>query len=239
VSHLLGRTNRIVPRIWLKPMLPELGLSETWIEGMTRALLTSGTILDISAQPGLWGSHLRGEEVRILRVGADYLPRLRDPQAAADQTQAELIETLSVIGRPKLDFYVLRLTRPCEDNVLDAALMSLEEARQDGLLGHFGLLAAETSLATLSNWQFRDAFEFMLIPRNQSRHAVYDELLPMAKSRRVGIVTTDPLEGTWGPESGEVLTQLSAEHPVLVPVSSPEEISAALAVMGSSPAPSP
>lgn len=220
-------------------MLPELGVTENWVESMTSAQLASGTILDISAQPGLWGSHLRGDGVRILRVGADYLPRLRDPQAAADQTQAELIETLSVIGRPKLDFYCLRLTRPCEDNVLDAALMALEEARQDGLLGHFGLLAAETSLATLANWQFRDAFEFMLVPRNQSRHAVYDELLPMAKNRRVGIVTTDPVEGTWGPESGDILAGLSADHPVLVPVSSPEEITAALAVTGSSPAPSP
>lgn len=155
---------------------------------------------------------MRGADACLMALGGVDIERATDHNHASDLVQAHLIETLSAVGREYLDFYFLRVRRGLEEFQINGALEALEMAKQEGHVRYLGLCCDGPSLAVLGVWQFHDAFEVILIPRSQDDSEAYDTLAPVARERRVGIVTSQPL------------SERSSEHPVLVKVRTPEEV---------------
>lgn len=102
---------------------------------------------------------------------------------AAELTEAHLIETLSAIGRPCIDFYAVSVHSGWGEATLNGVLEALESARQDGMVGHFGLALEGDGRKAIGLWQMRDAFEFVIAPK-----ALQSTVQPLAAARNVGLV---------------------------------------------------
>ena len=246
---LLGRTNRAFPPVWLSLSMPHSGGSEA-IDALVASARGANVPLDVSGNPALWGGRLRGDDSLFLTaISTNGYERANDDRHAMDLIQAHLIETLSAIGREWIDVYFLRIRRAVDEAQLSGALEAMELARQEGHIRHLGIVCDGSSLATLGMWQFHDAFDLLLVPRNHYDDEAYRTLAPLARERRVGVVTSRPLNWGWGlpftalePLSppgergrGEgslaqaAIGAFAREHPVLVGVRTPEEVAMALA----------
>ncbi len=245
-SNLLGRTNQAFPSVWLS-LSAALAESEPSDLGrLVGAALESGLPIDISSQAALWGGYLRGTDSTLAALSTTTFENATDEKNASDLVQAHLIETLSAIGREHLDFYFLRVRHAFEESQISGALQAVEMARQEGHIRFVGICCDGPAFATLGLWQFNDAFEVLLVPRNHYDTDAYDTLAPLARERRVGIVTSRPLNWGYGlpftslPAHWRLrnLTQsfygltlaqaaiadLAEEHPVLVGVRSEAEV---------------
>jgi hypothetical protein len=253
-DSVLGRTNRAFPPVWLSLSLPHEPGEEA-IDALVGAARAACVPLDISGNPALWGGRLRGDdEAFLMQMSTAGYERANDDGHAGDLIQAHLIETLSSIGREWIDVYFLRVRRAVDEAQLSGALEAMEMARQEGHIRHMGIVCDGSSLATLGMWQFHDAFDLLLVPRNHYDDEAYRTLAPLAKERRVGVVTSRPLNWGWGlpfvalqeplPPPGErsrgeganlaraAIADLAQDHPVLVGVRTPDEVEQALAAPG-------
>ncbi len=238
-----GRTNRVFPPIWLS--LAHSG-QHADLDALAAAALASNAPIDVTSQPALWGGKLRGSTATLVAIGnADYETGT-DEDHARTKVQANLLELLSAVGRESLDIYYLRVRHKTTEYRISGALQALETAKQDGIIGHIGLCCDGPALGVLGVWQFHDAFETLLVPRNHLCSESYDTLSPLAKERRVGIVTSRPLN--WGSggsftDSADhwrlrnitqsfyghtlaqaVISDLAQDHPVLVGVRNAKEV---------------
>ena len=204
----MGRTNQAFPKTWVRPQ-PGAPSGEAHPQQSLQELLKFAVEqhlpIDVSIQPALIGGQIRSEEfVSISRSRTDYTVAT-DHSHAVTLVQAHLIETLSAIGREKIDFYFLRVQRAAEEFQISGVLEALEMARQEGHIGYVGLACDGPSLATLNLWQFHDAFDVVLIPDSVS----FETLVPLAQERRVGVV----LDGTWTASAGpRIITASSIEE---------------------------
>ncbi len=185
---------------------------------------------------------MRGaDELTLVQLSPHSYDSATDDRHAADLIQAHLLETLSSIGREWIDIYFLRVRKNMGEAQISGALEAMEMARQEGHIRHLGLLSDGPALATLGLWQFHDAFEAIMVPRNPVIADQYQTLSPLAQERRVGIVSCKPLNWGYGlpvtdlasdeekkPFATAVIASLCKEHPVLVSVRSPEEVEVAL-----------
>jgi len=206
--------------------------------------------LDITSQPALWGGCMRGTEATLMSIGGPRIENATEEDHAMDLVQAHLIETLSSIGREYIDFYFLKIRRGLEEYQINGALAALESAKQEGNVRFIGLFPEGPPMAILGVWQFHDAFETVLLPKNPLENRAYDNLAPLAQERRAGIVTTRPLRWDkknvftdFGPFASHslpdhvegipvaqlALAKASQSHPALVGVSSITEIDLAIA----------
>lgn len=184
-ATLFGRTNREYPPVWLR-LVPPVQSSDPLEEGrlLADAALATGAPLDISAGPALWGAVLgKRADAVLMQVSSTHHERATEAAHAADLIQAHLIETLSSLGRPHIDFYFLRSRTVLEEMQITGVLEALESARQEGHISFFGLHAEGPEHATLGNWRLHDAFEVVSVEPGSK------ELSRVAKERRVGIVT--------------------------------------------------
>lgn len=152
--------------------------------------LEAKTVLDISANPALWGGQMRGTDALLMTRGGLEIERAPDEKTACDLIQAHLIQTLSAIGREYIDFYFLQVRRRLEEYQITGALQALESAKQEGHIRFLGLAAEGPGLAVQSVWQFHDAFEVLLLREPD------EGLTGFARERRVGVVTEFASEGT-------------------------------------------
>ncbi len=213
---------------------------------MVQAAVESGLPLDISSNPALWGGYLQRTDAVISVAGTSAFEHANDETHATDLVSAHLIECLSCIGREYLDFYFVRLGTAVEEFQISGVLQAMEIAKQEGHVRHIGLYCAGPAFASLAMWQFHDAFEALLVPRNHRQSDKYSTLAPLAAQRRVGVVTCSPFN--WGydlpffdlPEEWRVpnltksfygmslaqavLAQQSKEHTVLVGVRSTAQV---------------
>ena len=194
------------------------------MDSLVAAAIASGAPIDITSQPALWGGKMRGTAATLLAMGTTEYEYAVDESHSCDLVQAHLIEILSSIGRETIDIYYFRVRQMAEEFQISGALQALELAKQEGHVGHIGLFCDGPSFGTLGAWQFHDAFETLLVPKSREDSESYDTLSPLAKERRVGIVTT---YGDY-PINPNLIAELSEAHPVLVKVSSPEEIELAI-----------
>ena len=67
--------------------------------------------------------------------------------------------------------------------MLTGAISALENARQDDMIGHFGMCVEGAASTVLGMWQFHDAFDFLVC-----RPEALKTLEPVARARRVGVV---------------------------------------------------
>lgn len=199
---------------------------------------------------------LRKEECTFLYRGGEDIEVATDERHASHLLQAQLIQVLSCLGRPQIDFFCFKVRKGLEEFQINGALSALEEARQDGLVKWIGLSSEGPALAALGTWQFHDAFDVVLVSRSHFDQTDYATLAPLAIERRVGVVTTKPWDwngrtvetlGEWGSETHDLarlrnltqgffglslkqalLNDLAKDHPVLAEVSSAAELQAAL-----------
>lgn len=190
---LFGRTNLEFPPVWLSLSACRAGDDAGALVG---AAVESGVPIDVTSMPALWGGHMRGTDACLTCVSNSDFERATDDKHASDLIQAHLIETLSCVGRDYFDFYFLRIRRAVEEYQIAGALEAMEMARQEGHIRFMGICCDGPSLSTLGTWQFRDAFDALLVPRNHYDPEPYETLAPMARERRVGVVTSRPLN--WG-----------------------------------------
>ncbi|MDX2065033.1 MAG: hypothetical protein SFX74_04755 [Fimbriimonadaceae bacterium] len=184
---LLGRTNEAFRDAWLRLELPTQAAD---IAPLANAAFDSGRPMDLSVRPVLWGGHLRQREGWDTRVvyaqGSFDYERASDHTHAIDLVQSNLIETLSALGRMQLDFYALPIRRVVEEFQIAGALEALEAARSEGHVRFSALSVQGPALAALATWQFHDAFEVLVFDHDDEDAET--TLVPMAQSRRVGIV---------------------------------------------------
>jgi aryl-alcohol dehydrogenase-like predicted oxidoreductase len=182
---LLGRTNLAFPEVWLSLATPLVPSSETWVQDLVLAALDAKTVIDISSNAGLWGGQMRGTDALLMSRGGLDIERAPDEKGASDLIQAHLIETLSAIGRESIDFYFLRVRRGLEEFQINGALEALSSAKAEGHIRFLGLSCEGPPLAVLGVWQFRDAFEVLLLSEEDTGD---QGLVSLARERRVGVV---------------------------------------------------
>lgn len=176
---ILGRTHLEVAPVWYRPIAGDPAL----IVAELASLCEPGTVIDISSQPALWGGLLTGEKKSYMSRSSIDIESAMNEKHAADLLDAHLIETLSSIGSSKIDFYALRVRKRWEESVITGAISALEVARQDGMIGHFGLCVEGSASVVMAMWQFHDAFDFLIcMPES------FSILKPLATARRVGVV---------------------------------------------------
>jgi hypothetical protein len=238
----------VFPPVWLRLALPR---HTEELDDLLDAASDLETPIDISTQPGLWGGRLRGANRFLTYTGSNHFENATDSSHAANLVEADLIQTLSAIGHETIDVYFLKIRRAVEEFQIHGVLEALESAKLQGHVRFLGLCSEGNPFAALSMWQFHDAFELLQTPHNPSDHEVYDTLAPLARERRVGIVTSRTLD--WLGESPfetvgdsgsnmpartialDYLGRASAEHPVFATVRSAAEVRAALSVDPSNP----
>lgn len=250
-ASLLGRTNQGFPPVWLSLSAAPGGNPAE----LAAAAAKSSTVIDVTSSPALWGGMLRGADCTFLYRGGEDIEVATDERHASDLLQAQLIQVLSCLGRPQIDFFCFKVRRGLEEFQINGALSALDEAKQDGLVKWIGLSCEGPALAALGAWQFHDAFDLLLVRRSHLDESDYSMLAPLAAERRVGIVTTKPWNwsgrtveslGEWGGETHDLarlrnltqgffglslkqalLNDLAQKHPVLAEVSSAAELEAA------------
>ncbi len=172
--------------MWLRLCAPS---SPADFAELAEAALDTGAPLDITGSPGLWGGYLRGVDRVLSYVSASGFERATDSKHAADLVDADLIATLSCLGRDCVDFYFLPIRGPFKESRLDGALEALEAARQEGHIRYPGIACMSTAADTMAAWRFRDAFDVLLTPDKEVA-----ELTPLARERRVGLIGLDTTE---------------------------------------------
>ena len=198
-TDFLGRTNAVYSKVWASLSVS----SESTPERLVAAVRELNIPIDISTQSGLWGGFLRGGTDILSVKSSSHYERATSQDHATDLTQAHLIEVLSSVGRPMIDFYFLRVRRVVEEYQINGALAALEFAKQEGHIKHLGLYADGPVMAVQSVWQFHDAFEVVLVkPEDNS-------LVGLAQERRVGVVTELPF-GTGPDGKGTTLVSVNS-----------------------------
>jgi hypothetical protein len=226
-----------------------LALPRTTVEldALLEAASEANVPIDITSQPSLWGARIRPDNRFLTYVSSSHFENSVDEAHAANLVQADLIQTLSAIGHETIDIYFLRIRRAIEEFQINGILEALESARQEGHIRFIGLCCDGGPFAALSLWQFHDAFDVLQVPQNPFDHDAYDQLTPLARERRVGVVSSKTLDWLGDrpfetPTRAEerttaisYLTRLSSHHPILATVRSADEILAALSVDPSCP----
>jgi hypothetical protein len=180
-----GRTNRVLPRVWLK-LIPSNDSDDR--EAIAATLGDSLAVLDVSTAPALWGHELKmAEEVLMMVRGGLVVENATDSTHAADLMQAEILQQVCSLQRGRVDLFAFRLRRALEEFQMGGALDALQMARDDGLVSYVVLVPEAPDLTVLSQWQFNDAFEGVLFPAGYAE-ADRAALTDMAKERRVGVV---------------------------------------------------
>lgn len=248
--NTFGRTNRTVPPVWLALAPPKTAV-EGGLDALADAAIASGAILDLSANMGPFGGRIGPSDAEIMICGGQEAAQGADEKGVQSLIDAAIVQALSAIGRPYVNFFFLRYERSWEEFQISAALETLEGARQEGVIRHLGLAATGSSFAALSMWQFHDAFECLAVPSHPLRRTDYETLSPLAQERRVGLLGLNATEWQAGRDLRDLddvwrlrnLTQsfygltarqvaiqvLSRKHPVTVRVRTPQEVAEAIA----------
>ncbi len=231
--QFLGRTNEIFAPVWYR-LTESDSASLQDAENLASHAVITGAVLDIGANPAKWGGMLRGCKSPIMITGGEFLQSAQSEEQASDFIQAHLLEILCSIGRTTLDFYFLNLPRTLEEFQFQAAIETLEIAKQEGSVRFSGFHCNGEPYAALGHWQFNDAFEVALIPRNPADQTAYSVLGGLAKERRVGIIASRPFGSNAVPslasdESEEtpkaiLLSAMVLDHSCLIPVSKAGQI---------------
>lgn len=165
--------------------------------------------VDLSSSPAVWGHLLRGANIPFVGDAGADVSQAADAASASRMVQASLLALLSAIGKETLTFCLLPIRTALEEFQIVGALEALEQAREEGLIQYAGIRGLKSPFAVQSVWQFHDAFEVVMIPRQASGQSE-KILLPLADARRVGVVLSQPLSlgtsASLGHHSSVILT---------------------------------
>ena len=231
-ESVFGRTNERVPRLWFG-LMPGGDPEE-----LVSAVCEEPCVVEVSGHTGMYGHLLWGKDVQIATIGGADIVRATDATHAGTLVGMHLVETLSALGRPGIDYYFLKVQAGVTEEQINGALNALDEAKSEGVIRFIGLYVEGAAQSVMGLWQFHDAFEAVMVSRNPGCEKEYESVRGMAQERRVGMVTCHPfnwgskvpffdaLEVGFEPAGRETLAYYGAENPVLVGVKSAEEVRA-------------
>jgi len=181
-------TEQTFPAVWLRLVAP-VG-DEDAIRELVDCAVRSGTVLDISASPALFGGYMRATDAALMAVGPNDLARAIDDEQAHSLVLAHLVETLSAIGRDYVDFYFLKVDGALREDQISGALMALHEARDQKNLTYIGI-AAKNGQAALSLMHLHDVFDAIVVYEHD---AMSRPLTLLAESRGMTVVRSSLAE---------------------------------------------
>ncbi len=176
------------PAIWLRLVAP-VG-DERAIRELVECAARSGTVLDISASPALFGGYMRATHAALMAVGPNDLARAVDDEQAHSLVLAHLVETLSAIGREYVDFYFLKVDGTLREDQISGALVALKEARDQGNLRYIGI-AAKDSRSALAVMHLHDVFDAVVV---YEEGATSRPLRLLAESRGMAVICANGIE---------------------------------------------
>lgn len=181
---VFGRTNRVVPPVWLKFLEPSQPDS---IPQICKAAAQLKTVIDVTYQPALFGRFCSADTELLCELPATI--QIADSeQKAFDLATGALIQILSAIGRSKLEFLSVNLDLPLEDFQLEGLLKATSLFLDEGSISFLGFSARKAGRACLNNWRLHDAFSFGFISQNLDT-SLRNEIAALAENRRVGLIT--------------------------------------------------
>ncbi|QYK53526.1 MAG: hypothetical protein KF824_01225 [Fimbriimonadaceae bacterium] len=189
MSELLGRTNRVFPRLWWRL----LGCDEENRLQICEYLRSNPGV--VMASP-LWAAELRDAKCDWVVCGGSKVGNSQSQEQAMNQMTGEIIA--SVAGSPDgfVSIYFLSVARAWEEHQINGALAALQSAKEEGLIGSIGLHVAGSALGVASLWRFHDAFEVVLVAHNPRTEKDYQSVVATALDRRVGVVQESVFD--WG-----------------------------------------
>lgn len=203
---------------------------------MVEQALELGAPLGVSSAPSLWGPALWRREATLVACGSLGVCHARDSRQAFDTVTSDLVALLSSLGRDHIDFYFIKVRQALEEHQISGAIEALAAAKDEGLVRFVGLRCDGPGIMGLGLWRLHDAFEAVMVPRSPTVTEPYETLAPLARERRVGIVTRSPFR--WGSDKPAPewhgmrdaalgwLRSTMQDAPVIVGVARPEEIAA-------------
>lgn len=230
MTQTFGRTNAVVPDLWFG-ILPDCNHEAVFAE-----IAQEPAVLDVSGGAGRFGHLVSSSEVAICTFGGRELVHANSARHAADLIGAHIVETLSGVGRPSVDFYCLRISSALSEDVINGALAALDDAKNDGAIKYLGIYAHGDWPTVLRVWQFHDAFEFAMADNNPRRRDDFESVAGFAASRRVGIASCHCLNwgdgqtffthqpDGWTTQGAPAIRFALASGPVLVGVRSEQEV---------------
>lgn len=140
------------PRIWLSLQLDGFPIDEQVASRLAEAARAADSVIDISSQPGFWGGWLRGSDVPVMAVGDPHIERAPSASHAAMFVESEVIQFLSAIGRPKLDFCFLKVSPDTSMAQLHGMIQAMNELTANGHVDHFGVDVRPRDAGVLGDW---------------------------------------------------------------------------------------
>lgn len=180
---LFGRTNRKVPRQWLKLKEP---LEPNTVPDLCKFIGQVDCVTDITYQPALFGRFLPAPAKLLCELPAT-IQFADTEQKAFDLANGALIQILSAIGRSKLDFLTVDLDTPLEDHQLEGLLKATSAFIEEDTISFLGLSVRRTGRTALNNWKLHDAFSFCVFS-SRLPVPIQTEIKNLAESRRLGLV---------------------------------------------------
>jgi len=142
-------------------------------------------VYDVTTSPAYWGSLLGSDEDLIMVQGGRDVADAADQLSATNLIQAHLIEVMSAIGRPYLDYYFFQIRRELTPQQVQGAVSALKSAKEEGHIRSLGIALTDTQPA-LEFWRANPIFDVALL---ESSHS---EVESFAKVLGVPIVTMHP-----------------------------------------------
>lgn len=156
---------------------------------MLAAARASQTVLDVSQNTSLFASGLRDYPHPLMMVGKQTIQSYFTEDQVHVQMEAMLFQCLSSLNRPSVDLFYWQVDEALEEFQINAALETLEIARQEGVIGSLGLAIGAVPLASLALLQFHDAFESILVRRAPKDDGAFEMVQGLATARRVGVLS--------------------------------------------------
>lgn len=145
-------------------------------------------VYDITTSPAYWGSRLGSDEDLIMVQGGRDVADAADQVSATNLIQAHLIEVMSAIGRPYLDYYFFQVRRELTPLQVQGAVSALKNAKEEGHIKCLGIALTGSTQSALEFWRANPIFDVALIDGSHS------EIENFAKLLGVPIVTAHPGE---------------------------------------------
>jgi hypothetical protein len=182
VTESVGSTRKFrLPSTWIRLTTPPWDSAE--VARFKDQKSQGHVVFDITTSPAYWGSMLGSHEDLVMIQGGPDVAHAADQMSAANLVQAHLIEAMSAIGRPYLDFYFFQIRQELAPDKSVGAVHALKNAQEEGHIRNLGL-AADSPKPALDFWQSNQIFDIALLKAPNA------ELEDFAKFLEVPVVTT-------------------------------------------------
>jgi len=225
-------------RVWLGLLPPD---DPTKAEGLVTAALQSERLIDITSAPARWGGLMRGTDAKLSTFGGQEVENAMDANHAMTLIHAELVQTLSSIGRDYIDVLFLTVRNELKKHQIDGALKALGSAKSEGAIRQLGLYAESKDAAGVLQ---QGEFDIVMVPNNPLHPNLWNELQIDTTGDRPLLASCRTLNWGGGRAFSDDISLIQSQIAtkahfgnVLVGVRSAEEVKIAIDAEGAQPDP--